>query len=664
MPARHPVRALLLCSAAFSLPASAFAQDAMIELAPITVQSKREVQTDTALAETIVDAEEIQDRQADTIADLIETAPGVNLINGGTPTGSGINIRGFGASGSYGTDSKVGVFVGGASKGSEELYRIGTQLYTDPNLYREAKVLRGVGGTLEYGSGFFGGMIRLEPIQAADMTDGEPGFKLRQLLQYSSNGDGAVSSTTLAWQPNDWMELLANYTWRDTGLPTDPNGTELTTDNSVLPSWLINSRFTFGNSGEQQLSFLLSETESEELDVPYDSFSWDNSMFGNVDRRVKDRTAALRYEYASPTSDLLNLHAELSYSDQDISLEDLGGGMFPLDLKDADYRYETTTLLVKNTANIHGALASHELRTGVELQHRERFNSNSDAPGGIDKRLSLFLVDDITMGALTLTPQLRAEKQWIAGTKYGYGEYENDTFMGGVSALYDLGGGFSVLGGLHYNESLPIIDDIAGPNADDFMNTVEKATTIEAGFAYEGADLLADGDALSFKLLAYDTHVWDNTTYGMRAGPGTTVHYDAIDLWGAEIEANYSMASGFYVDANANIARGSYTLGADRGDFSGVPNDELRLSLGRKFGDELDLSWEAVFAADMDRASTSSDGYVVHNLRATYKPQLGMFEGTEVRLGIENLLDEVYKPHLAQRNGPGRTIKVSLAKTF
>ena len=60
-------------------------------------ESKREVQTDTAVSITTVDQEEIDDRQEGTVAELIDSVPGVSLVNGSTPQGSGINIRGFGA---------------------------------------------------------------------------------------------------------------------------------------------------------------------------------------------------------------------------------------------------------------------------------------------------------------------------------------------------------------------------------------------------------------------------------------------------------------------------------------------------------------------------------------------------------------------------------------
>lgn len=105
-------------------------------------ESKREVAIETAIPTTTIDDTEIKDRQAGTVAELIDSVPGVTLVNGATAAGSGINIRGYGANATFGTDQKVLIQVDGATKGSEELYRIGTQLYTDPFLFREVEVTR------------------------------------------------------------------------------------------------------------------------------------------------------------------------------------------------------------------------------------------------------------------------------------------------------------------------------------------------------------------------------------------------------------------------------------------------------------------------------------------------------------------------------------------
>ena len=137
---------------------------------------KRDLSYGTALSRTVVDSEEIEDRQASTVAQLIDSVPGVTLVNGTTPQGSGINIRGFGANTTYGSDQKIAVQLDGASVGSEELYRIGTQLFTDPLLFRRVEVLRGTIGSFAYGSGIVGGVVTLETKNASDFTHGDLGF--------------------------------------------------------------------------------------------------------------------------------------------------------------------------------------------------------------------------------------------------------------------------------------------------------------------------------------------------------------------------------------------------------------------------------------------------------------------------------------------------------
>ena len=121
---------------------------------------------------------------------------------------------------------------------------------------------------------------------------------------------------------------------------------------------------------------------------------------------------------------------------------------------------------------------------------------------------------------------------------------------------------------------------------------------------------------------------------------------------------------GYYVDMNANIARSDNTTPGSTSYWEGTPADEIRLTLGRKWDRWLDVSWEVVADRGMDRSVTPSTGYGVHNLRATYRPDSGFLEGTEFRVGIENLFDREYTPALATRTAMGRNLKFTVSKTF
>lgn len=636
-------------------------------------ESKREIQTDTATAVTNIDQTEIDDRQAGTVAELIDSVPGVNLVNGSTPQGSGINIRGFGANGTFGTDQKVLILVDGATTGAEELYRIGNQLFTDPQLYKSVSVIRGTVGSFEYGSGVVGGVVQLETKDASDFTGGEVGFKFRQTLEGASNGDGFTSSSILAWQPTKNWEFLLNYTHRQQDDQKDGNGNVIANSAFKLPSVLLKGKYTFGTNDDHSIMLSYNNSSSQERDVPYDTFATTGGSFGNVDRDIETKVAVLRYDYRPVGNDLVDLQVNLSYSDQKIDSSYVTGSsslesspFFPRirALADADHRYETTKLTVKNTSYFQTGQIAHDLRVGAEVINRERLDAPS-APGGTDRRFALFAVNQMQItDQFTLTPALRYETQDIKGnataTPPANASYDNDALMGGLSARYEFTNGFAVFGSAAYTESLPIIDDLGTPL---FMTQPEKSRTYEIGTSYTRTDMFSAGDVVRAKVNLYDTDLWDVTSYvsGRPSAP-----LSEIRTQGIELEASYAHASGFYADFNANLTDGeeiSSTGVASR--WRNTPADSARLTLGKRFGQTWDLSWELVAAKSVTNAAgVITPGYGVNNLRATYVVQTGTLAGLEVRAGIENIFDKAYQPYLSTRNSPGRNFKLSLAKTF
>lgn len=630
-------------------------------------ESKREIQTDTAVPITNIDQEEINDRQANTVAELIDTVPGVTLVNGSTPQGSGINIRGFGANGTFGTDQKVLILVDGATTGAEELYRIGNQLFTDPQLYKSVSVIRGTVGSFEFGSGVVGGVVQLETKDASDFTGGVPGVKLRQLLEASTNGTGFVSSSILAWQPNEQTEFLLSYTYRDQDDQEDGNGNTIGNSEFTLPSYLIKGKYSFGDNLEHSITASWNNSTSDEKDVPYDSFSVTADAFGNVDRRIENRVAILRYQYQPAGNDLVDLDVNLSYSDQRIDNTYIAGSsplegspFFPslLDLAEAEQRYETTKLTIKNTAYFQTGIASHDLRAGIEFIDRDRLDGGDAAPGGTDRRFALFAVDDIGIGdSLTFTPALRYEKQDISGdsdaTPPLNASYDNDALMGGLSARYEFSNGFAIFGGGAYTENLPIIDDLGTPL---LMNQPEKSRTWEAGFSYNAGDVFATGDVVRAKVNAYETTLWDITSYR---------DVDNVKARGVEVEASYANAGGFYMDFNTNIVHATESDAGVETRWRNEPADTARLTVGQRFGETLDVSWEILGSrAGFDSSGDPLGGFGVNTLRASYFPQEGAFKGFEFYAGIENILDKDYQGSLSSRRAPGRNFKFTVAKTF
>lgn len=630
-------------------------------------QGKREVQVSTAAPVTVINQEELDDRQAGSVAELVDSVPGVTLVNGSRPQGSGLNIRGFGATSSFGTDQKVQILIDGASTGSEELYRIGTQLFTDPELYKEVSVIRGTIGSFEFGSGIIGGVVQLETKDASDFTGGEVGLRFRQTLGASTNAEGFVTSSILAWQPTENLEVLFNYTLRDVDAYKGGDGQLVPNTESRMPSYLGKATYSFGDNLEHSITASYNYSETDEKDVPYDTFGTTGGSFGNVDRKVTNEIAGLRYRWNPVGNDLIDLDVNLTQSTQQIvsnyvagssPLEGTPSGPRIIPLADADQDYEITKLTAKNSMYFVTGIATHDLRIGFELMQKERLNAPS-APGGTDKRIALFAVDDIGIGDhWTFTPAIRFETQDIEAHD-GSVSYDNSALMGGLSARYAFDNGWAIFGSGAYTENLPIIDDLGTPR---YMTMPERSHTFELGASYATTDLFAGGDALQAKVNLFRSKLWDITSYV----DSTFVPIQEVNSEGIEIEATYSMESGFYADFNAAI--GEYdevnSTGV-AGIWRNAPADSARLTLGKRIGAAWDLSWELVGAKSFtDSTGSKVNGYGVSNLRATYRVQTGVMTGAEVRLGIENAFDKAYTPALATRTAPGRNVKLTLAKTF
>ena len=82
----------------------------------------------------------------------------------------------------------------------------------------------------------------------------------------------------------------------------------------TTPSGLAKARFTFGEMGDQSLTFSVSRTVADDKDVPYDQFATTGGSFGNVDRLTDTTQASVEYGYNPLGNDLVDFTANLSYA--------------------------------------------------------------------------------------------------------------------------------------------------------------------------------------------------------------------------------------------------------------------------------------------------------------------------------------------------------------
>ncbi|MEM9085023.1 MAG: TonB-dependent receptor [Pseudomonadota bacterium] len=674
-------RASTFALAALALPTSLAAQDTDEEdeveetedgqeIGTVDIgESVRAIQTDTATPTTVINREEILDRQANTVAELVDSVPGVSLVNGSTPIGSSISIRGFGFNQVFGTDSKVQIQIDGAASNPEEIYRLGNQIFTEPDLYKNIEVIRGTVGSFEYGSGIIGGLIRLETIDAFDLTGGEKGIAANQTFGFFTNGDGFQSSSTVAIAPSDRVELLGNFTYREQDNQTDGRGDEIGNGEFELPSFLIKGGVYLDPDKEHYLRASFQQSTTADRDVPLDTFITETDFFGNVDRDTTSQVAILRYNYNPVENDAVDLSAQFSYSNQDIEQTFIPGSStlgpsfdpFVSGLGNADLQFETYQVLIKNASFFNTGSVQHNLRTGVDFRRRVRADANS-APGGRDNRIAFFIVDDIALTpGLTVTPALRYEAQDVVarpslddGSDFSG---SRDALMGGISGRYEFGNGFSVFTSWARSRNLPILDDLENPV---LRAQIEQGDTFEIGGAFNRIGVFGSSDALSFKVNYYDSDI-DNLS--------STRGVASVETEGFEGEASYATRSGFYFDVNASIITGDEIASDGTAqDWRNLPQNTFQAAFGKRFGDLLNLRWEAVYTEDRDQDllldPPVANGFNVHNIRANLTPSGGFLDGVSLRVSVENLFDTFYQPARALRAAPGRNFKFTLGKRF
>jgi len=670
MTINYGLRALLVASV--SIPAltnPAFAQDTNPAFGDFigTIflgESRRGVATDTATATTELTQEELDARQASTLAQYLDTVPGVTLVNGSTPQASAINIRGFGSvAGTYGADGKVSVVIDGVSKGQEEIYRTGGLLTMEPELFKQVSVTRGPAESFRFSAGAIGGTVEAVTKDAADFLEDGDTFAFRQKFGYESNGDGFLTTSILAWAPDDKLDVIGFYGYRDVGNRTDGDGTEQADSAFALPSSLLKVGYQFSDALKVTASY--SYTENDEQDVSYDAYSAE-TFWARVDRYTKDTTAYVALDYTPSHTDMINVTAKLSYSDEQI---DLDSDSTSSTIYTADHETTRLAFTLENQAEFVTGAVGHSATTGIEIGRRTRssiaydgLNADS-APGGTDDYVAVYAADRMEIGGLTLTPQLRYENQTLTADENNATIAEGTTYtetalVGALSARYAVSNSFAVFGTAAYNENLPILDDLANTT---FIEQPEKGRTYELGLSYDGSDVFGAGDALKAKLTGFKTDIWDVTTYS---------GVDTVDLHGLELEVSYVNAA-FYADFNASKTRG--TINGTDDYFNYAPADRAQLTLGKRFLNEaLDLSIEATHAWANDRttststtgATAASESYTTYTLAAGYTPDHGWAEGVEFRAALENAFDETYRPYLSTVNASGRNLKLTLSKTF
>lgn len=667
------------------------------------------VAIDTPQAVTAIEQEELDRDQPANIGELLKSVPGAQGVGASSrPLGQAFNIRGIGATEQNAAEARIIVTVDGAPKFFEQ-YRMGS-FFGDLELFKRVEILRGPASSTLYGTGAIGGVVNFTTKDASDFLEPGETQALRFKMGYDSNGDGLRGGVIFASRPDANFEMLGALNYAEGGVQQDGSGRDIRGTAFERWSGLAKGKYTFGNDADQSVTMSLSRTTSTLDDTEVIQTGAPNNpgpgnqfaTFGRADIESVDDTVTLAYRHSAVANPLIDLSVNLSYTDTQLEKRNFRGGLArcgagqALVLCDSDFSYQTTTLKVENTSEFGAGAWENFVTLGVQLSQQERTATSVRGPldfhpEGTDQKIGLYAQGEfIWNDRLTLIPGVRVDFGELtpsdAAVAAGASRQTHTAVSPKLAALYKIDEQWGVFGSVARTERMPNLDELfstegpapRGPGRAAVGRTVsldlepEQAETYELGFTFQRENILSDGDSLQFKATAFQNDITDLITFTPRpilpVSSTVTVPYFTnianARIRGAEIEASYDADRWFAQLAYATTESEDRTTGLTLPD---TPAESTVLTLGAKLPEQnLTVGWRASFFDSITTSSvdTSARAYDTHDIFATWRPDRGALDGLEVNLAIDNVFDATFRNNLAKDIAPGRTISLSIAKTF
>jgi hemoglobin/transferrin/lactoferrin receptor protein len=668
---------LVLVGLAHAQATDAASEDAVataskLSLGKVVVSAGQEkVAIDTPQAVTTLEQDDIDQAQASTIGDLLAGIPGVNTMGGVGSLGQGFNIRGMGT-GLADSDSRILMQIDGVTKFFEQ-YRMGA-FFSDPELYKRVEVLRGPASSTLYGAGALAGVVSFTSKDASDFLKGDDRFAVRLRGGVESNADARFGSGILAFKPTEKLEVLGMYTSRRSDEYKNGDGDVVPASKASADSYLLKGRYTFSEGHSVWASYQNWKNDGVQI---YDQS--EAMATTPVRRKTTDDTAVIGYQNDFAGNDLLDFDAQVSYANSKVNQTDT---TFLSGVLESEFSYKTLQGRAQNTSEFKfGDDGVAFFTVGAQAYKQERRNPRRTATGtnhgaathpeGDMEKYGLFAQGEVTYGKLTVIPGVRVD--WtklqpglgVTTTK----EVKDNGVSPKIAALYTLTEWASVFGSIAHTVRMPVLDEIYSRTATASTNyslnlKPEESDNYEVGGTLQFRNLFGQGDQARIKTTLFRNDVSNLIARGTSTS-SYFVNIGEARYSGVELEAEYGAKQLFVRGAVSVIDGENRTSGLP---LNTIPADTLNLTVGYVFPNQnLTVGWRGEFADDQNETTTASlrtPGYAVHNLFLTWKPQDGALKGLEVQAGVDNLFDKNFRRHLSSLDAEGRTVKLTLGKTF
>jgi hemoglobin/transferrin/lactoferrin receptor protein len=645
---------------------------------------------DTLGSVSVVTLPTLERYQPGSVAEALQSVPGVAFQSNVDDPAQSINIRGLQDFG------RVNVLIDGARQDFQiSGHNANGSFYLDPIFIGQADVVRGPIANI-YGSGAIGGVVSFTTRGIEDLLKPDERKGVEETISLGTNGAGFLTSTSAGTRLGTAADVYGQIVYRNKSDYEGGEGDTITDTGSEILGGLFKANYRPAEGHTINLSAMVQD------------FTFDNASSGGqvrFDNEVKTGIYTLGWRFQSPDNPLIDLHTKVYHTSTDFEQTVVSAtpvyqsmlGYVPGRKITDDIG--TTGFDVHNTSRFDTQALAHALTYGVDGVHDD-VETTDDAggfttaftPSGTRDLYGAFVQDEVRYGGwLRVLAGARFDSYRLEGNGFSSdGTHLSPKATVGVTPLpgIEIYGTYAegyraptisetLISGIHPFPAFPILPN---PNLKP-----EVGHTLEAGINLKYDDVLVAGDAIRGKIAIYRNEVDDFIEQAFVFDPASPIFVDVqyqnvanARLEGAEIEAAYDWGRGFVSVAashvegeNLEYETSLLSVVPDRASASfGLRFLEERLTVGTRLtlvGDrtltarDIDPTGSlspATAAADAAEASTA--GYGLVDVFASYN----YTDDVRASIAIDNIFDRRYRQYLYTEDSPGLTAKFALTVKF
>ncbi len=647
----------------------------------ITVVATKTEQSTFSVPVTVseISDERLEQIQPQSLDDVLQKMPNVEMSGGPRRVSEKPIIRGL-------SDRRILITIDGVRQNFQSGHK--GVVFLDPDLLKSVEVIRGPASAL-YGSDALGGVIAMKTKEVSDLLrpDQTWGFRIKSGYQ-SANSERQSGGAIYGQLSDDW-EYFLYATGRDAGNIRQGGGEVLKNSGDHLSGGL--AKLVWTSSLSSRWLFDVRDTYQVQ-EVPINTEIADETGDSIADRRTRDRSYRVGWEWQPVETDWIDLNAMIYYNE--LSLHEKRFSDNRLDEVDLT----TTGGELRNTTVISDTGPLHQVLTyGVELyeydqQSRRNREDLRFFPEAHSSAFGVYFQDEITWKQDTLIiPGIRfdqfyseasgedtKERQSQVSPKIGITFPVATDVLGMASHSY----GFRAphiqemfIAGQHFGGSP---EGIFVPNSD---LKPERARNTEVGVRVLKSQVWEAHDTFRFDLTYFHNHIEDFISSEIFFVPfGETAEEVTCNnrggcLFFQERNIQTGILQGIEAELKFHNSRYGMELtyartegrNAEQDDhLLDIPPGKWMLNLQRVFSESGWVTgWRTQIVETQDRIPEDSDveetpGYTLFDVYATWHPSF-FDRQLRVDLGIDNVSDAQYRKHRSFLDEAGRNWKISLA---